>query len=128
MKIGAIKNFSFQRRIQDSNPNPLPIKKMEAINEENVLLPRVELAKEIDDMFSNVKTMRVTSDTVIDSVQDEIEDITRTYKSEVREALKLFREAGDKAEIDKYGTKTIQELNRKIEKPSQNTILIKLAK
>ncbi len=122
MKIGAIKNFSFQRRIQDSNPNPLPIKKMEAINEEKAVLPRVELAKEIDDMFANVKTMQVTSGGVVDSVQDEIEDITRTYKSEVKEALKLFREACDNVEVDNYGTKTIRELNDKDE-PKRTLVL-----
>lgn len=115
MKISAIKNFSFQRKIQEPNPNPLPIKKMEAMNEEKAVLQRVELAKEIDDIFANVKTMQVTSEGVIDSVQDEIEDITRTYKIAVKDALKLFREGDDNVEVDNYGTKTIRELNDKDE-------------
>lgn len=114
MKINAIRNLSFQKRVQGSEANPIQpskIKMAEAINEENAVLSKVELAKEIDGLFGNVKNMRATSEGIVDGVQGEIEDITRTYKSEVREALKLFREAGDRAEVDKYGTKTIKEFN-----------------
>ncbi len=115
MKVSAIKNFSFQRRIQDQNLNPAPVKMPEAISEEKAVFAQNELANAIDEMFSTAKTMQATSEGVIDDVQDEIEEITRTYKPQIREAKKLIREAGDNVEVDNFGTKTLKEFNDKNE-------------
>lgn len=109
MKVSAIRNFSFQKRIQDQNLNPVSAKMPETINEEKAVFAKGELANAIDEMFNTAKAMRATSEGVVDDVQDEIEEITRTYKPQIREARKLLNEAGDNVEVDEFGVKTIKE-------------------
>lgn len=111
MKIGAIKNFSFQRRVQDSNTNPIPAKTLETKNEENAIFTKNGLTDEIENLFNTAKAMKMASDNAVDDVQNEIEDIARIYKPQIREAHKLFNNPESDIEVDDFGTKTIKEFN-----------------
>ncbi len=121
MKISAIKNYNFANRIQNFGSTS-PIKKEEEVPEKAVAPLNPELAGEIDELFNVAKNMKATSVSTIDTVQNEIEEITRTYKSEVKEALKLFREAGEGVETTEEGIKIIREFDEN-NNPKRNLTL-----